>query len=157
MWHIIFDEGTWIPPPFALRIGVGDFSKATTYDLLVRAGGEGYIVFCFPSVYVFVGESTTKWLHGLMPHVSPTKLNYMLMELRMLLKHPRTPPLSSSPTPLSLYMHIVNVQVCQLSCKYTDHMRPSRIVKKVILFSRLLYRSRNSCSRVGSMHEYKAI
>jgi hypothetical protein len=47
--------------------------------LLVRAGGEG-IVFCFPSVYVFVGESTTKWLHGLMPHVSPIKLNYKLMD-----------------------------------------------------------------------------
>lgn len=30
----------------------------------------------FPSVNVFVGESTTKWLHGYMSH---TKLNYILV------------------------------------------------------------------------------
>jgi hypothetical protein len=51
-------------------------------------------------VYVFVGESTTKWLHGLMPHVSPTKLNYHVNGIGrlMLLKHHRLAgPLPSLP------------------------------------------------------------
>lgn len=30
---------------------------------------ERLLCFSFPSVDVFVGESTTKWLHGLMPHL----------------------------------------------------------------------------------------
>jgi len=34
----------------------------------------------FPSVNLFVGESTTKWLHGYMSHtLPPTKLNYILV------------------------------------------------------------------------------